>query len=440
MARLLLFACILLITYVVAAQNLYFPPKTGSAWDTVSPSSLGWCTDSIPQLLQNLDATNSKAFIVLKDGKIVIEHYFDGFTKDSTWYWASAGKSLTAFLVGLAQEQGHLNIHDKTSDYLGNGWTVAPPAKEDSISIWHQLTMTTGLDEGVPQQDCTDDTCLVYLADAGTRWAYHNGPYTIFDEVMAAATGNSLNVYLAQQLQAKTGMTGLYVKVAYNNVHFSTARSMARFGLLTLNKGTWDQTPVMTDTAYFNAMTNTSQNINLSYGYLWWLNGKASYHLPQTQFTFTGSITPLAPAEMIAAIGKNGQIINVVPSQGLVVIRMGEAPGINSLVPSTYVDSIWKWLNPILNCASTAIATAPTGPVISIYPNPTQGRFTVQLPGDEGASFKLINLTGKSVLDVRLTQKSNDIDVGSLPNGVYLYQLESKGSISRGKIVVSNNQ
>ncbi|MEZ5069123.1 MAG: hypothetical protein R2847_11860 [Bacteroidia bacterium] len=38
--------------------------------------------------------------------------------------------------------------------------------------------MTSGLDDGVPDNHCTYDSCLVYLADAGTRWAYHNAPYT----------------------------------------------------------------------------------------------------------------------------------------------------------------------------------------------------------------------------------------------------------------------
>ena len=49
---------------------------------------------------------------------------------------------------------------------------------------------------------------------------------------------------------------------------------MARFGLLILNKGNWDGNQIMTDTNYFNQMLNSSQSLNESYGYLWWLNGK----------------------------------------------------------------------------------------------------------------------------------------------------------------------
>jgi len=53
-----------------------------------------------------LDGNNTKAFLVLQDGRLVYEEYFEAFTRDSIWYWASAGKSLTAFLTGMAQQEG----------------------------------------------------------------------------------------------------------------------------------------------------------------------------------------------------------------------------------------------------------------------------------------------------------------------------------------------
>jgi CubicO group peptidase (beta-lactamase class C family) len=75
---------------------------------------------------------------------------------------------------------------------------------------------------------------------------------------------------------------------------------------------------------FLNEATNTSQTINLGYGYLWWLNGKSSYHLPQSQLQFTGSLIPTAPADMYMALGKNDQKIYVIPSKKMVVIRMGD--------------------------------------------------------------------------------------------------------------------
>ena len=155
---------------VLASQPLYFPPLTGAAWETRTPATLGWNTGRIDTLYFWLESQNSRAFLVIKDGRIVMEKYFGTFTQDSAWYWASAGKTITAFVVGLAQQQGLLSIGDAASKWLGAGWTGCPPDKEALITVRHQLTMTSGLDDsGDPY--CTVDTCLIYRADAGTRWA-----------------------------------------------------------------------------------------------------------------------------------------------------------------------------------------------------------------------------------------------------------------------------
>lgn len=327
---------------------LYFPPLTGTAWETSTAASLGWNEGLFDDLYTYLAQKNTKAFLILKDGKIVREKYFGAFTADSLWYWASAGKTLTAFLTGLAQEQGILNINNKTSQYIGAGWTSAPLTKENLITVRHQLTMTTGLDDGVPDDFCTLKSCLVYKADAGTRWAYHNAPYTLLDKVIENASGQSFNNYFNAKIRSRIGMKGAWIKSGYNNVYYSDARSMARFGLLMLNKGKWDQTAIMTDSSYFNSMVNTSQNINLSYGYLCWLNGKSSHMLPQTQFVFNGSLIPTAPADLYAALGKNDQKLYVVPSQNLVVVRMGESAGNVQLALSSFDTELWGKLKAII--------------------------------------------------------------------------------------------
>jgi len=222
------------------AANMYFPPNSLTTWETTSTSSLGWNETELNSLYTYLDQKNTKAFLILKDGKIVAEKYFSTFTVDSNWYWASAGKTMTALLVGIAQQEGLININNKTSQYLGTGWTSLPLAKENLITVRHQLTMTTGLDDGVqPDNDCTLPACLQYKADAGTRWAYHNAPYTILDKVVENATGTTYNNYFQQKVRDKIGMNGLWLKTGYNNVFYSTPRSMARFGLLLLNKGKW---------------------------------------------------------------------------------------------------------------------------------------------------------------------------------------------------------
>jgi len=329
---------------------VYFPPTSSTVWDSISPASLNWNTTELNNLYPYLQSKNTKAFIVLKNGKIVVEKYFGSFTSDSLWYWASAGKTMTAFLVGIAQQEGIININNKTSQYLGRGWTSAPLLKENQITIKNQLTMTTGLDDAVPDDDCTLPSCLIYKADAGTRWAYHNAAYTVLDSVIVNASGMGYNAYFQQKLRNKIGMNGFWYKTPNsNNIYWSNARSMARFGLLMLNKGKWDSTYILSDTNYFNNQISTSQTLNPSYGYLTWLNGKSSFMAPTLQTVFPGSIIPNAPADLYAALGKNDQKIYVVPSQKLVIIRMGESSGQVMLALSSFDNELWGKLKTIIN-------------------------------------------------------------------------------------------
>ncbi len=338
-----------IINQTVNNDFIYFPSLSGTDWQTTTPALLNWNEAELNSLYPYLESKNTKAFVILKNGKIVAEKYFGTFTKDSIWYWASAGKTMTALLVGIAQQEGLLNINNKSSQYLGTGWTSTPLAKENLITVRHQLTMTTGLDDGVPDNDCTLPSCLQYKTDAGNRWAYHTGAYTLLDKVVEVASGISFNNYYQQKVRDKIGMNGTWIKTPNStNVLYSNARSMARFGLLMLNKGKWDQTSILNDTLYFNNQVNTSQNLNLSYGYLTWLNGKASYMVPTSQIVFPNSFIPNAPADMYAALGKNDQKIYVVPSQKLVIIRIGESAGSVQFAVSGFDNELWGKLKSII--------------------------------------------------------------------------------------------
>lgn len=337
-------------------EEMYFPPIGSDEWAILDADSMGWDTDKISELSNFLEQNGTRAFIVLKDGKIVIEEYFgktllgsEDFDQSKNWYWASTGKTLTSFLVGKAQEEGFLNINDKTSEYLGEDWTSLTSTQEDKITIKHQLSMTTGLDDGVANSDCTTPNCLEYLTEPGMRWAYHNAPYTLLDQVIEGAVGQDFDTYFNEKLRDKIGMDGFWFTSNgdYNNVYYSTPRSMARYGILILNNGKWKEETIMNESEYFNAMINTSQDLNLSYGYLWWLNGKNSLMIPALQTVFNSSLTPAAPADMFAGIGKNGQLLNIVPSQNLIMIRMGDNPE-NSLVPISIQNDIWDRLKEIL--------------------------------------------------------------------------------------------
>lgn len=332
----------------------YFPPLSGSDWATLNPEDLDWNVPAVNDLYDLLEVNHTRAFIVLVDGKIVLEKYFGkdllnigDFGANTNWYWASAGKTLTAFTLGKAQEEGYLDIHDASSQYLGSGWTSMSPDKEHQIKIWHQLSMTTGLDDKVSDNHAFQPEDLVYLADPGTRWAYHNAPYTLLDAVVESAVDAEFEDYFNQVLRDPIGMNGFWSWIGNDHVYFSTARSMARYGLLISNMGEWDGKPIMEDTEFLSQMTTTSQDINNAYGLLWWLNGKESYMLPELQLELNGSLTPSAPDDMYSGIGKNGQYLSVIPSLNMVMVRMGDNPD-QAPVPLLFQTDIWNAMNEIL--------------------------------------------------------------------------------------------
>ncbi len=423
----LLLSLLLLISGKSYSQY-YYPPLTGNQWETMDPSELGWCEDSIAMMEQWLENSDSKAFIVLKDGKIVIERYFGTFTQDSLHVWNSAGKTLTAYAVGIAQTDGDLDINDYTSDYLGNGWSNATLSQEGAITILNQLTMTSGLDDGVPDKDCTDPECLLYLTDPNLRWAYHNAPYTLLDSVMQIATGTSLNTYVYQKIGSKIGMIGLYYPIGYNHVFVSKARGMARFGHLLLSNGVWDGVTVQSDLNYLEAMRTPSQTLNPSYGYLTWLNGQSGYQIPGVQYLFNGPLLPNAPMDMYAAEGKNGQIINVVPSQGLVVVRMGATMG-NSLVGTQYNDTIWQYINR-LGCPADLSEQELAS--LELSPNPGNGSFSIsQLkPEDE---VEIVNQLGQQI---GYKREGEDFQLDNTNPGLYFIRIHKFDKKRTLKLVV----
>jgi len=171
----------------ISAEALYFPPINSSVWEIKSITSLGWKTAAVQPLLDYLQLKNSKSFIILVNGKIVMENYFNGHDANAFWYWGSAGKTLTSTVTGIAQQENLIDINAKVSQYIRTGWTSLPLAKENLITNRHLLNMTSGLDDS---SDNVTPANLTYIADAGTRWAYHN-VYVKLQNVVAQASGQN---------------------------------------------------------------------------------------------------------------------------------------------------------------------------------------------------------------------------------------------------------
>lgn len=329
-----------------AQGSMYFPSTTTNDWETTSLTSLGWDQNAVQPLKDFLAEKNTKSFMILVDGKIVMEEYFDGHTATDTWEWNSAGKTLVAATVGIAQENNLVDINNPVSDYLGTGWTSETLAQENLITSRNLLTMTSGIND---ENNLVIKSNLTYLADAGARWSYHNVFQKLMD-VVAEASNEDFETYFNTNLKDKIGMGGTWNNGVIFKIYHSNTRSMARFGLLALNKGKWNTEQILNEN-YFNESISSSQSINPAYGYLWWLNGKTSYMVPGGQTVYQGTLVPDAPADMYAAMGANDQRIYVIPSKNMVVIRMGEAsdPANPNFAVSGFDNALWEKINDVIN-------------------------------------------------------------------------------------------
>lgn len=327
-------------------ESMYYPSNTSASWETKSLSSLGWNQNAVQPLKDYLNQKGTKSFMILVNGRIVMEEYFNGHTATATWEWNSAGKTLVASTVGIAQQENLLNINNKVSDYLGTEWTSMPLNKENLITVKHLLTMTAGNDD---TKQYVIKSNLTYIADAGTRWAYSN-IFQKLTDVVNKASNKPFETYFNEKLKSKIGMEGFWNFGTIFTIYHSNTKSMARFGLLALNKGKWNNEQIINE-SYFNESVSTSQSINPSYGYLWWLNGKTSFMIPNEQNVYQGFLVPNAPADMYAAMGAKDQRIYVIPSKKMVVIRMGDAsdPVNPNFAVSGFDNELWGKINAVIN-------------------------------------------------------------------------------------------
>ncbi len=336
-------------------ETFYFPPATGD-WERVPPGTVGWNEEKLNAALKLAGDTRASGVVILYRGKILAEQYWklDENTRaggkareygalvrgrDASGHViedvASAQKSIAAMLVGIAQHQGLLRLEDPVAKHLGAGWSKASPEQEQAITVRHLLTMTSGL---------KDD--LTFEAVPGTRWRYNSAAYSRAVNVLAAASKKTPNDLTREWLTGRIGMgnsswvkrVGAGAEAVANPLGFATtARDLARFGLLILAEGRWNGEPVIADHAYLHAALRPSQKLNPSYGYLWWLNGQPEVARGAGART-KGPLIPTAPPDLVAALGAVDRKLYVVPSLELVVTRLGNSTG------PAFQNDFWKLL------------------------------------------------------------------------------------------------
>jgi len=332
-----------------ARATYYYPPKSGSEWLTKDADILGWDTTKLSEAYRYLQASNSKGFIILHKGKSVIEKYWGGWDKDTRNSIFSVFKSMMGFIIGQYQQQNKLNLEDQVSLYVGSGWSHVSPEQEAKIKIKHLLTMTSGLNK-----------LLYYNAELDTTWLYNTHAFNVLTKVLTAISGKTMMEIADEMLFSPIGMQP-------DKYDSCSVRDMARFGLLVLSGGWWEETPVFDDPAYITHMLNTSQSFNLSYGYLWWLNGKSShrssYRISLFNNVIQGPIVPAGPQKMVVARGIGDKRIYIIPDEDLIVVRHGSIASFNF---NGFDQGLWRRLSLVIYPATTPEKTAAFTPMEQI--------------------------------------------------------------------------
>lgn len=323
-----------------AANSLYFPPQDGE-WSTVEPATVGWSATKLDAALGYAGEKKSSGVVVLHNGRILAERHWDmnpkptdaqgqpngyfymrksllpnGHSREDV---ASVQKSVVSVLVGIGRHKGLIKIEDPVHKHLGKGWSKGTPAQESGITLRHLLTMSSGL-----------TVSLRYADEPGTKWFYNTPAYSMSLRALAAAAGKSNNELTSEWLTDRIGMSNSGWETrpwagdhpTANKVGFvTTARDLARFGLMIQAGGQWQGTPILADTDYLQESLRPSQQMNPSYGYLWWLNGS------NPENSDARRRIAAAPADLISANGALVRRLYVVPSLGVVVTRLGDNPG-----------------------------------------------------------------------------------------------------------------
>ena len=326
------------------AQSQSYFPTTDGGWETTTALAAGADPALLAEAVAYAEQANSDALVILHGGRILTEQYWNGATRLTKTRLYSASKAMVAALVGKLVEEGAFNsLEQRTSDFIPE-WREVP--RKSEIPLRHHLEMTTGLEGGkrnlflgaIARDERNFAINLPQEHTPGTYWTYNNPAYRLLFPIIQSATGESLSSVFNAVLASPLGMSDaswairttqieLRPVVNYQSIE-ANALSAARFGLLVLRDGRWNDKQVI-PSAFLAKATTTSQSINPSYGFLWWLNNGASEGGHQMLFDGVpraGPYFPDAPPDTFAALGLNDQIIAVIPSLDLVIVRQGVQP------------------------------------------------------------------------------------------------------------------
>lgn len=298
-------------------------------WSTIVPEFVRMDSSVLDQMINDVESNDYRVYsiVIIRNGFLVKEWYDSYFDRDYIFRVYSVSKSVTSALIGIALDKGYIESLDEyVLDYFPDYEIGNPSPLKDAMTIWHLLTMTTGLNwpEYYPYEDwrnpyhdwkASEDHVGYVLnrtmeAAPGTTFNYNTGASHLLTAILQRAT-NMTTMEFANQylfgpldidntlwLEDPQGVAGggdsLYLR----------ARDMAKIGYLFLKKGSWEGNQLISE-SWVEASTNPSVNLgyNNGYGYQWWIR-------PED--------------DLFRALGYGEQQINVYHTQELNVVFTGD--------------------------------------------------------------------------------------------------------------------
>ncbi len=304
--------------------------------ENINPAKLEAALDKVFSETDPKHLKRTRAALVVYGGRILAERYASGINKETRLISWSVAKSINSALVGILVGQGKLNINDPAPV---PEWRSSDDPRHD-ITTDMLLRMSSGLEwyEAYADHPVSDVNLMLFTkpdmaafaaakplaAVPGTKWEYSTGTALIISRIIRQAIGNR-DEYWAfprRELFNKIGMRSALIESDASGTYtagsgyYLCARDYARFCLLYLQDGVWQGERILPEgwVAYTTTPSPTSKMGN--YGAQIWLNGGDPKDPTKRPYSNL-------PQDMIWAEGYQGQMIAIIPSRKLVVVRLG---------------------------------------------------------------------------------------------------------------------
>jgi CubicO group peptidase (beta-lactamase class C family) len=307
--------CSFLLAGCAPAPELPAVVQQAATWQTTSLAEVGIDEQPLSEVVARIHAgtyQNVHSILIVKDGKLVFEEYFSGYTWDyagegfkgeltdfdaeTRHNLASVTKSFTSALIGIAIDKGFIASVDEKVWAFFPEYDDLGDASKDSISLEHLLTMTSGLewngmDVPVATRDPRNDLIQLFMVDdpityvlakpvvdkPGTRWYYNGGGTNVLGEIIRKATGIRIDDFAQEYLFAPLGITDYEWDVINPDVIHASGnlslrpRDMAKLGYVYLNDGIWQgERIVSVDWIRNSTQAYATTPWSSGYGYQWW--------------------------------------------------------------------------------------------------------------------------------------------------------------------------